>query len=103
MAIDWRRVVKAWLHGLPRRIATLCVQVKETRAHICVRFPYTITTSVVIDQYALLQETSAEARMQLMQQGANSTHELPFSSAFSTGIRTVLRYIAVLGSSDAVA
>ncbi|EJF56260.1 hypothetical protein DICSQDRAFT_141370 [Dichomitus squalens LYAD-421 SS1] len=46
--IDWRKVLKAWLQGLSKRIATLSMQVKQTRAEIC--------------------ETSAEARLQLMQQ-----------------------------------
>ncbi|TBU39411.1 hypothetical protein BD309DRAFT_432034 [Dichomitus squalens] len=70
--IDWRRVLKAWFHGLSKRIATLCVQVKKIRAAIC--------------------ETSAEARLQLMQQ--HPVEEAPYSSAWYANILICGQHVA---------
>ncbi|TBU23698.1 hypothetical protein BD311DRAFT_730853 [Dichomitus squalens] len=75
VAINWRKVFQAWLQGLSRRIATLCEQVKEIRAEIC--------------------ETSAEARMQLIQD-ANGGDEPTSKSTLRAFIRKLARGIVLI-------
>ncbi|KAI1791895.1 hypothetical protein LXA43DRAFT_888437 [Ganoderma leucocontextum] len=76
VSVSWRKALRAWSHGLSKRIATLCGQVKEVRAEIC--------------------ETSAERRMQLMKEGADDAS--PSCCTWYAGLLNIWKCIVSLVS-----